>query len=109
MQPNVRSVLDAVATKARLFEVARHFGVSVPAKGTRAELAGALVRSEQVRFRGLIEWMGRDELRKACAEHGLDASSRARATLASRLLEASGAPESAPPAAATASESEEVS
>lgn len=95
----VRSVLDAVETKARLFEVARHFGVAVPAKGTRAELANALARSDQIRLRRLISWLGRDELRKACALHGLDSSARARQALAARLLEAAGAPESAPPAA----------
>lgn len=98
-QPNVRSVLDAVSSKARLFEVARHFGVSVPAKGTRAELAAALARSEQVRFRSLIEWMGRDELRQACDQHGLSAESRARQQLAARLLEAARVPETGPPAA----------
>lgn len=96
---SVRSVLDALESKARLFEVARHFGVAVPAKGTRAELANALARSEQVRLRSLISWMGRDELRNACAQHGLDSSARARQALAARLLEAAGAPESAPPAA----------
>lgn len=96
-QPDVRSLLDVVATKARLFEVARHFGVSVPQKGTRAELAVALSRSDQVRFRGLLEWMGRDELRAACEHCGLDSSGRARQQLAARLLEAAGAPESAPP------------
>src|SRR5690606_2858459 len=98
-QPTVRSVLDALSSKGRLFEVARHFGIAVPAKGTRDQLAGSLSRSEQVRFRSLIEWMGRDELRKACERHGLDASGRARQKLAATLLEAHGAPESAPPAA----------
>jgi superfamily II DNA or RNA helicase len=98
-QLDVRSLLDAVATKARLFEVARHFAVAVPQKGTRTELAIALARSDQVRFRGLIEWMARDELRTACEKHGLDASSRARPLLAARLLEAAGAKESAPPRA----------
>lgn len=98
-QPTVRTVLDAVATRNRLFEVARHFGVAVPAKGTRGELAAALSRSDQIRFRSLIEWMGRDELRKACDAHGIDSSGRARPALAARLLEAAGAPESAPPSA----------
>lgn len=98
-QPSIRSVLDAVSSKARLFEVARHFGVAVPAKGTRAELATALSRSSQIRFRSLIEWLGRDELRKACEGHGMDTSGRARQKLAGLLLEAHGAPESAPPPA----------
>lgn len=97
LQPSIRSILDAVSSKARLFEVARHFGVAVPVKGTRAELATALSRSNQVRFRSLVEWMARDELRKACEGHGLNTSGRARQKLAGLLLEAHGAPESAPP------------
>ncbi|MBI2393100.1 MAG: hypothetical protein HYV09_26180 [Deltaproteobacteria bacterium] len=63
-------------TKARLFDVARHFSVAVPQRGTKTDIATALARSEQVRLRGLVEWMGRDELRLACAAHGLDAASR---------------------------------
>jgi superfamily II DNA or RNA helicase len=98
-QPNVRSVLDAVSTKARLFEVARHFGVSVPVKGTRPDVAAALARSEQVRFRSLIEWMSRDELRQACERHGLITETRARPKLAAKLLEAACVPETSPPAA----------
>jgi ERCC4-related helicase len=99
VQPSLRTLLDAVPTRARLFEVARHFGVAVPQKGTKAELTAALAGSDQLRLRSLIEWFGRDELRKACELHGLDSSSRARQQLAARLLEAFGAPESAPPAA----------
>lgn len=64
-QPTIRTLLDALATKARLFEVARHFGVAVPQKATKSELATALARSDQLRVRGLVEWMGRDELRSA--------------------------------------------
>jgi len=99
VQPSLRTLLDAVPTRARLFEVARHFGVAVPQKGTKAELTAALAGSDQLRLRSLIEWFGRDELRKACELHGLDSSSRARQQLAARLLEAFGAPESAPSAA----------
>lgn len=50
-QPSVRSLLDALPTKARLFEVARHFGVTVPSKGTKAELAASLAQSDQLRLR----------------------------------------------------------
>lgn len=97
--PTLRTLLDALPSKARLFDVARHFGVAIPQRGTKAEIATALARSEQLRMRGLIEWMGRDELRAACAAHGLDAASRARQELAARILEAAGAKESAPPPA----------
>jgi hypothetical protein len=48
-------------------------------------------------MRSVVEWMGRDELRAACLAHGLDASSRARRELASRLLQALGDRKSAPP------------
>ncbi|WP_437720606.1 DISARM system SNF2-like helicase DrmD [Sorangium sp. So ce861] len=95
---SVRTLLDTLPSRARLIELARYFGVSVPQKGTKAELAAALARSEQVRVRSVVEWMGRDELRAACQAHGVDASSRARQELAGRLLQALGARESAPPA-----------
>jgi ERCC4-related helicase len=92
-------LLDSLPTKARLFDVARHFGVSVPPKGTKPELANLLASSAQLGLRGLIEWMARDELRLACQRHGLNAEGRARIELAGRLLAASGAPESIPPPA----------
>lgn len=98
-QPTIHSLLDALPTKGRLFEVARHFGVAVPIKATKAELATSLARSDQLRLRGLVEWMGRDELRYACQLHGLDADTRARPLLAARLLQAAGSGESAPPPA----------
>jgi SNF2 family DNA or RNA helicase len=97
--PTLRSLLEALPTKARLVDVARHFGVAVPRQGTKAEMAAALARSDQLRFRGVVEWMGRDELRVACQLHGLSAAGRARQGLAARLLEAAGAKESAPPPA----------
>lgn len=96
--PSVRTLLDSLPSRGRLIELARYFGVFVPQKGTKAELAAALARSEQVRMRSVVEWMGRDELRAACQAHGLDASSRAREQLAGRLLEALGDRKSAPPA-----------
>ncbi|WP_437580575.1 DISARM system SNF2-like helicase DrmD [Sorangium sp. So ce887] len=80
-----------------MIELARYFGVFVPQRGTKAELVAALARSEQVRMRSVVEWMGRDELRAACQAHGLDASSRARQALAERLLHALGDRKSAPP------------
>ena len=96
--PSVHSLLETLPSRGRLTDLARYFSVSVPPQGTRAELAAALARSEQVRLRAVVEWMGRDELRAACLAHGLDASSRARSQLAGHLLQALGAHESAPPA-----------
>jgi hypothetical protein len=95
----LRTVLESLPSRARLIELARHFGLAVAQKGTKAELVSALARSEQVRVRGVVEWMGRDELRAVCLAHGLDATRRARAELAGQLLQALGARESALPPA----------
>lgn len=35
--PSVRTLLDSLPSRARLIELARHVGVFVPEKGTRAE------------------------------------------------------------------------
>ncbi|AUX23319.1 hypothetical protein SOCEGT47_038420 [Sorangium cellulosum] len=80
-----------------MIELARHVGVFVPQRGTKAELVAALARSEQIRTRSLVGWMGRDELRAACQALGVNASSRARHELAERLLQALGDRKSAPP------------
>ncbi|XXY48856.1 DISARM system SNF2-like helicase DrmD [Sorangium sp. So ce269] len=95
--PSVRTLLESLPSRGRLIELARYFGVFVPQRGTKAELVAALARSEQVRMRSVVEWMGRDELRAACQAHGLNASSRARQELAERLLHALGDRKSAPP------------
>ena len=95
--PSVRTLLESLPSRARLIELGRYFGVFIPTTGTKAEICAALARSEQIRVRSLVEWMGRDELRAACQVHGLDAESRARPELAGRLLQALGARESAPP------------
>lgn len=95
--PSVRTLLESLPSRGRLIELARYFGVFVPQRGTKAELVAALARSEQVRMRAVVEWMGRDELRAACQAHGLDASSRARQELAERLLQAFGDRKTAPP------------
>lgn len=97
--PNVRTLLETLPSRGRLFELARHFGVSVSQKGTKAELAAALARSEQLRARAVVEWMARDELRAACQAFGLDTTSRARPMLAGSLLQALGVRDSAPPPA----------
>lgn len=95
--PSVHTLLESLASRARLIELARHLGVFVSQKATKAELCAALARSEQTRIRAVVEWMARDELRTACDSHGLDAESRARSELAARLLQALGDRKSAPP------------
>jgi hypothetical protein len=56
-----------------------------------------LVESGQLVFRELLEWMRRDELRKACKDFGLNDKERSRAALAGSLLKAHGV-QSVPPA-----------
>ena len=73
------------------------FAVSIPPNGSKDEQVGALVETGNVRFRQLLGALGRDELKAACRSHGLDESGRARSELASRLLQARGSVETAPP------------
>ncbi len=54
--PSIHTLLESLPSRARLIELARHFGVFVPQKGTRAELCATLARSEQVRMRSVVEW-----------------------------------------------------
>jgi superfamily II DNA or RNA helicase len=93
---SLESVLG-ILPKPRLIELGRHFGVGLSNAGTREALVSSLQASEQVRFAELVEWMGRDELRRACEKHGLSASERARPVLAARLIGASGIGKSVPP------------
>jgi len=78
-------------------ELGRTFAITVPPNGSREEQVEALVAASSLRFRDLLGALGRDELKAACRSHGLDDTGRARPLLASRLLQAHGAAESAPP------------
>ncbi len=95
-QPTLHSVLDSLP-RLRLVELGRHFNVGVDERGTRDAHLATLSESGQLRLRQLVEWRGRDELRRACQRHGLDPKATSRPILAGRLLEASGAPDSAAP------------
>jgi hypothetical protein len=78
-------------TQARLVELARELGVSIPAGRKDAQIAKLI---ENARL-PLPAWLGhlvRDELRAACRALGLDASSRSRSELAGALLDAAGLP-----------------
>ncbi|HEX2881013.1 MAG TPA: DISARM system SNF2-like helicase DrmD, partial [Polyangiaceae bacterium] len=94
---SLESVLDALP-KGRLIELGRHFSVGLNAAGTRETLVKGLTKSGQLRLRTLVEWMGRDELRRACENHGLPANERARTALAATLLNASKTKDSLRPA-----------
>jgi hypothetical protein len=94
--PQVQSILETL-TKARLAELARSLGVALASQAPREAQVAVLGSSDQLRLRSVVEWMGRDELRRACEAHGISAQERSRTALAARLLEASGTPDSARP------------
>jgi hypothetical protein len=95
--PSTRTILGTLP-KPRLLELARAFSVQLSPEVARDKQVDALAASGRVHFRDLLGLLARDELKTACKQHGLDDSGRARAALASRLLQAHGAAESAPPA-----------
>lgn len=76
-------------TQARLVELARELGVSIPTGRKDAQIA-ALLESVPLPLPGWLGYLMRDELRAACREHGVAASSRSRSELAGALLDAAG-------------------
>jgi len=94
----LRTVLQSLP-KDRLVQVGQHFNVGVPEHATRDAQVALLERSRQLRLQKLLEWLGRDELRRLCERLGLPSRERSRAALAVRLLEHAGAADSAPAAA----------
>jgi hypothetical protein len=88
--------LLAVLPKPRIVELGRTFGVPVLQDQKKEEQIARLKDSNLLSFPQLLQWMGRDELRRACKSHGVDASSRARLVLAERLLELRGERETMP-------------
>lgn len=94
--PTTKTVLDALS-KSRLVDLGRGVGVSVQPADTKDHHIEVLLGTGLIRFRDLLQQLGRDELRAACRAHGLDDSGRARPQLAARLLEAHGAADSVPP------------
>jgi hypothetical protein len=93
--PSPRSVLDLL-TKARLATVGRELGVPLPGSGTKEAQIEALASSSVLGLPGLLDSLGRDEVRAACRAHGLDDSGRSRPALLARLLAASGETASPP-------------
>lgn len=94
--PTTRSVLG-VLPKARLVELGRDVGVTLPPAAAKDEHAESLIKAGLVSFQRLMRTLGREELRAACRQHGLSDVGRARSLLAARLLEAHGAADSMPP------------
>ena len=88
--PSERNILS-ILTRERLVSLGREFGVSVSSRAKKETQIESLTSSGQLRFTELLRILGRDELRAACKANGLDDSGRARAVLATRLLDAHGA------------------
>lgn len=82
----IESVLGDLP-RPRLAEVARLYGVALPEK-SREEQVTHLLNTVDIRFGPLLGRLTRDELRRACRNHGLDDSARSRSELADRLLDA---------------------
>lgn len=95
--PSVAALLSTLP-KPRLVDLGRQFGVAIakPNGVPITESVERLVQSGQLVFRELLEWMRRDELRKACKSLGLNDKERSRAALAGSLLQAHGV-QSVPP------------
>jgi hypothetical protein len=89
-------VLSAL-TKARLLDLARELDLVAPASATKDTLADLLLASGQLRFRELLQRLGRDELRAVCRAHDVPAESRSRPALVAALLQAHGAADTVPP------------
>jgi hypothetical protein len=81
-----------------MVDIARSYGVGLRRQPAPSELAGLLEQSGRLSLVGLLGHLGRDELRNACKEHGVDHQSRARQELMKRLLKAHGDFQSVPPA-----------
>jgi superfamily II DNA or RNA helicase len=89
-KPDVESVLSSV-TQPRLLDLSRIFGVAVGSpRESKVRLARALARELGERLPLVLGELGREELRAACRQHGLDDAGVARKELAARLLDAAG-------------------
>jgi hypothetical protein len=89
--PSSSSVLRSL-TQSRLAELARELGVTLPANLKKSEQIDKLLEGSRLPLPAWLGYLVRDELRTACREHDLDASSRSRAELAGSLLDAAGLP-----------------
>lgn len=86
--PSSASVLS-VLTQARLGELARGLGVSLPSSGRKDAQIARLLDAARLPLPALLGHLYRDELRAACREHALPIESRSREELAGRLLDGS--------------------
>ena len=84
--PTTKTVLRELP-RPRLVEVARLHGVALPDE-TREEQVAHLLKTIDLAFGPLLGRLTRDELRRACRDHGLDDSGRSRTKLADTLRDA---------------------
>ena len=82
--PTPESVLKALP-RPRLSEIARLHGVSLPGEN-REEQVAYLLDAVRLAFGPLLSRLTREELRRACRDHGLDDTARSRTELAETLL-----------------------
>ncbi len=82
--PTTETVLRELP-RPRLAEVARLHGVALPDQ-SRVEQVAYLLDAVDLAFGPLLGRLTRDELRRACRDHGLDDTARSRTELADTLL-----------------------
>ena len=82
--PTTETVLRELP-RPRLAEVARLHGVALPNR-PREEQVAYLLDTIDLAFGPLLGRLTREELRRACRDHGLDDSTRSRTELAQTLL-----------------------
>ncbi len=82
--PTLETVLGDLS-RARLAEIARLHGVALPEKA-RGEQVTHLLNTVDIAFGLLLGRLTREELRRACRNHGLDDTARSRTELADPLL-----------------------
>jgi len=83
--PSPRTVLELLP-KPRLLELSKELGVVVKSSANKDDQVGALVRKNRDGLPAILRALGRDELKRACREHGLDERGRSREELQKRLL-----------------------
>lgn len=81
---DITTTLSAL-TRERLLELAHLVGVQVPTSLNKDQQIERIANARNFRFDAAVRHFTRDELRKACELHGLDASPRARMALARQL------------------------
>ena len=96
VSPNAKSVLSTLH-KARLVELSRDLEVIVDPSATKDKQVDALLRRKSTSLPEILRALGRDELKRVCRAHAVDASGRSRQALIDRLLGGRRAESEVPP------------